>query len=282
MSLQPYQTVQKQGDSLVFSAEVPAFAPIGLRYAEVEDARISFAYPQELIDYWTQYVDAVQRATADSLAGKCSWQEIAAEMSQKYPKEFPPSLDRLPSRILQNRVTAEGWKDYLEWLAQNARFFLQSKLVYAPQSGWRNPRYVDKVRSERAKLLPAGEYNFNCGDRAAPTVNQKALFDRLETNQADVFQDVAGALRGLYATFRGQCFDPTDPFEQILFPTDDSGDVPLDRFRIEAFHLHPSADHIGLRFESLIDWSDEHGCALLISDGKVVAGGGDDVLFDAF
>lgn len=277
-----YHAAKKLGNSLVFKADLPAFAPIGRRYAEVEDALIDFAYSQEIIDYWTKYVDEVQQGTADAITGRRPWPEIVAEMSQKYPKEFPPSLDRLPSRILSHRVTPEGWKEYLEWLAQNARFFLQSKLVYAPQSGWRNPRYAEKVRSERVKLLPAGQYKFDCGHRAQPSENQNALFDRLETNQTDVFREVAGALREFYATYRSQCFDPTDPYEQVLFPVDDSGDVPLDRFRIEEFLLYPSADQIGLAFESLVDWSDEHGCALLVSNGKLVEGGSRDILFSFF
>lgn len=69
-----------------------------------------------------------------------------------------------------------------------------------------------------------------------------------------------------------------------MFPADDSGDVPLDRFRIQSFLLHPSHDQIGLTFDSMFGWCEEHGCAVLVSEGQVREGdwGGDDVLFSFY
>jgi hypothetical protein len=280
MGSRPYDAVARDGGSLVFEADLPAFAPIGRRYAEVEDARLDFSYTREYIDGWTAYVDAVQQATAEALAGRRPWPEIVAEMSRRYPEEFPRSLDRVPTYMLRSRETTEGLKTYLEWLAQNARLLLMSKLLYAPgdlKTGPGNKAYAANVRKKRAGLLPAGRYRFDCRDRSEPTAHQKALFDRLESGQTAIFQGVADALRAFYGQQADQT-DRTDLYEQVIFPADDSGDVPLDRFRIRSFLLHPSADRIGLTFDAMFDWCDEHGCAVVASIGggeEPVCGGWD-------
>lgn len=288
MTAYPYDSAERVDDSLVFLADLPAFAPIGRRYAEIEDARLDFTHSQEVLDYWTNYVAAYQQATADAIAGRRPWPEIVAEMSQRYPKEFPPSLDFAPPAVLKNRETPEGQKYYLEWIAQTNRFLLLTKQFDSKESkrNKANTKYVKKLRAERKKLLPAGRYRFNCGDRDQPTENQKALFDRLVSTQTEIFQEVAGALADFYALCRGHCAESelSEPYVQILFPADDSGNVPLDRFRIQSFALHPTADEIGLSFDSMFDWCEEHGCAVLVSEGKVPDGGwgGGDVLFSFY
>jgi hypothetical protein len=108
IGLRPYNTAVRQGDSLVFEADLPAFAAIGRHYAEVEDARLDFSYSRESIDACTAYVDAVQQATAEALDGRRPWPEIVAEMSRRFPEEFPQSLDRVPTHMLRSRETAEG------------------------------------------------------------------------------------------------------------------------------------------------------------------------------
>ncbi|HVW37563.1 MAG TPA: hypothetical protein VHB99_09660 [Pirellulales bacterium] len=210
-----------------------------------------------------------------------------AEMSQQFPDRFPQSLDRVPPRILQTRETPEGRKEYFEWLAQNARFFLLSKESHAPRDRRRSmpdSAYANQLRAQRAELLPPGRYRFDCGDRARPTEHQKVLFDRMEGGQTQVFQEVAKALREFYLLCRGHCGEPIDLYDQILFPGGGSEDVSLDCFRIQSFLLHPSAEQIGLTFDSLFDWCEEHGCAVLVSDGKVgeYGWGGSDVLFDLY
>ena len=285
MTSRPYDAAEQVDDSLVFIADLPAFVPIGRRYAEVEDARLDFTHSQDTLDYWTGYVAAYQQATADAIAGRRPWPELVAEMSQRYPKEFPPSLDRVPPAVLKNRETPEGQKYYLEWIAQTNRFLLLAKQMEG-QKGQGNTKYAKRVRAERKKLLPAGRYKFDCGDRDEPTENQKALFDRLQSTQAEIFREVAGALAELYALCRGHCAESelSDPYVQTLFPADASGDIPLDRFRIQSFLLHPTADEIGLSFDSMFDWCEEHGCAVLVSEGKVPGEcwGGDDVLFSFY
>ena len=272
MATRPYDSAARRGGSLVFEADAPAFARIGRRYAEVEDAGLDFAYSREFIDRWREYVDAVQQATAEALQGRRPWPEIVAEMSARYPEEFPRSLDCVPTSMLETRKTPEGRKVYLEWLAQNARILLSAKLLFAPRDlkiGFGNAAYAENVLRKRLELPPPGRYPFDCGDRDELTTHQKRLFDQLESNQAAYFQEIADALRTMYRRQADQVFDRNDPREQIVYPLDDAGDVPLDRFRIQSFLLHESADRIGLIFDSLLDWCDEHGCAAVLESGKV-------------
>jgi hypothetical protein len=109
-----------------------------------------------MIDHWTSYVEAVQKATAEAITEGRPWSEIVAEMSRRFPDEFPQSLDRVPTRMLRSRETREGLREYLEWLAQNARLFLNTKLIYAPQdrkTGMRPSAFAANVRAKRAELL---------------------------------------------------------------------------------------------------------------------------------
>ncbi len=282
MESRPYHRAARQHGSLAFEAELPAFITIGRGYAAVEDAHLDFAYSREYIDEWTDYVDAVQQATREALDGGRPWPEIVAEMCARFPEQFPQSLDRVPTYMLKSRESPDGHRTYLEWIAQNARILLNSKLIYAPgdlKTGPRSTAYAQNVRQKRAQLLPPGRFRFECGEVDEPNDHQKALFDRLESDQAAIFQEVAGGLRALYQQQAG-FLDRTDPYHQVIFPLDNSGDVPLDRFRIQSFLLHESADLIGVTFDSLLEWCDEHGCAVLVSEGRVneFGWGGSDVL----
>jgi hypothetical protein len=122
--------------------------------------------------------------------------------------------------------------------------------------------------NEQCERLPAGQFRFETARGKEFTQRQKELFDWLAANQAQVAKEVKGTLATMFEQM-AEGVDREDPTERVLCPESASPDTALDRFRISAFILDRTDRRIGLQLESLFYHYDEHGCAILVEDGKV-------------
>lgn len=141
---------------------------------------------------------------------------------------------------------------------------------------------LHKLRQQESQPIessqPPGRFRVQCGNRKKPTVAQVKLFESLLAHQKQVAVDVKAAIREMHQRM-SRDFDRDDPQQRLLFPDDPArSNVPLNCFRINEFILPKKGRRIGVTFDTLFRYYDEHGCALLIEDSKVRGFGEADVL----
>jgi hypothetical protein len=130
---------------------------------------------------------------------------------------------------------------------------------------------------ELVDLQTAGEsaptsYRVECGETESVTDGQKRLFDWLLANQARVVEEIKPAVVGLFEEtlkWRAGQF----PGDRVLFPADATNEEKLDRFVIKHFDLDPKGEGLLIELDSLDGWYNEHGCSILLRNGRLVKWG---------
>jgi hypothetical protein len=109
------------------------------------------------------------------------------------------------------------------------------------------------------------------------TEHQKRLFDWLEVNQNAVVEQTKPAIARLFDQTI-QWRSSSDVREQILFPADVTYNEKLDRFEVNHLELDRNGHFLWIELESMDGWFLEHGCCVVLKDGKLwCAGSWDDI-----
>ncbi len=122
--------------------------------------------------------------------------------------------------------------------------------------------------------IPPGQFLFRCGDREKVTPKQIDQFEQFMAAQETLRPKIEKALRKMHDQM-----DPmgqyTFPGERVFFPAEpDSSDIPLQCFRVEKIELSgKKGGSVVIDFDSQFGHYDEHGCLILIRDGKLEGSG---------
>ena len=314
-SPKPYDSARREGGSTVFLADLPALAGIGRRFDELYD---TYFQPRDTpegpakaqeppplppnpleTEEGRRQLDALKaddpaahgRITG-ALRGLSSLANRAEdpEASQRSEDERLKSLGQSPefARAMEGQRSA---LERLKLINPGAARSMQAQLdnmlrmagdpaAFRAEEALKSGVGGDEPEEDEGETarIP-GRFRFDCGAVAAPTANQKRLFDRLAADQAKLAKRLEKALRELHAEMIGT-FDLDDPRERILFSEEVSAsDVPLSYFRIAEFILPESGERFGIALESVYG-HEEHGCALLVEGVKVVETGTTELLLD--
>jgi hypothetical protein len=127
-----------------------------------------------------------------------------------------------------------------------------------------------EMKGPKPADLQPGQLMFNCGVQDAPADEQIALYHQFIDKQKSLGPEIESALRQMHSLMRPP--KPfSDPSDAILFPDDaERSDVALQCFRISAVDLDPRrGGRIVLSLETLFGHYEEHGCHIVIRNGKV-------------
>ena len=137
------------------------------------------------------------------------------------------------------------------------------------------------VDSQTADESRQTRYRVECGETDSVTDGQKRLFDWLLANQDRVVDEMKPAVVDLFQEtlkWRPGHF----PHDRVLFPADATDEEKLDRFLIKHFVLDPKGERLLIELESLDAWYDEHGCSIVLRNGRLAKWGSwDDIDDDA-
>lgn len=134
---------------------------------------------------------------------------------------------------------------------------------------------------EPALQIPPGQFLFRCGDREKVTPKQIDQFEQFMAAQETLRPKIEKALRKMHDQM-----DPmgqfTFPGERVFFPAEpDSSDIPLQCFRVEKIELSgKKGGSVVIDFDSQFGHYDEHGCLILIRDGKLEGSGTFDDVYE--
>lgn len=116
-----------------------------------------------------------------------------------------------------------------------------------------------------------GEFLFRCGDREKPTPKQVAQFEAFLAAQEQLRPEIEKALRDMH-----KWMDPGGRFpiagDRVFFPENpDDSDVPLQCFKVTAITLSgKKGGSVVIDFDTPFGHFDEHGCMIVIRNGKLV------------
>jgi hypothetical protein len=128
------------------------------------------------------------------------------------------------------------------------------------------PADEDEPQGEPPVAEP-GQWRFRCGSRKAVTPAQVRLFEELMERQEQLRPQIEAALREMHGWMGGPGAH-NRPGDRVLFPENpDATDVPLNCFSVRQASLDKG--QVVLTFDSLFGHFDEHGCGIIIRNGKV-------------
>ena len=137
------------------------------------------------------------------------------------------------------------------------------------------------VDSQTADEPTQTRYRVECGETDSVSDGQRRLFDWLLANQDHVVDEIKPAVVDLFnetLKWRAGHF----PQDRVLFPADATDEEKLDRFVVKHFALDPKGERLLIELDSLDGWYDEHGCSIVLRDGRLAKWGSwDDIDEDA-
>jgi hypothetical protein len=138
---------------------------------------------------------------------------------------------------------------------------------------------ADEEPPEPALQIPPGQFLFRCGDREKLTDTQIAQYEQFMAAQEKLRPKIEKAIRQMHHQM-----NPMGQFtlagDRVLFPENsDSSDVPLHCFRVERITLSGKEGAVVIDLDSHFGHYDEHGCLILIRDGKLQGSGTFDDVF---
>lgn len=256
----PYNKVFQDQDGLFFHAEIPALAHIGLRFEELVDASLS-----ELIPSDDPPTTVMLRDLSAKLSQSPQVQKIADNLETIKQQASETLQQLIKSKQSGDDELSEVGLDTLNSMLEHLNGF--SGFAPRPENAPENdPEELASVAEE--SKLPAGLVKFNCGMRKKVSQAQIDLFHQFVDSQENLRLEIEAALRDMHDRMR----DPqAGTGNRARFPDDPNDtDTPLQCFQIVSIDIDASSKRIVINLDTLFAHYEEHGCSILIQDGRVI------------
>lgn len=195
-----------------------------------------------------------------------------------YMKPVIAFLADLPAFLAIGRRSAALSEAALRLIGKRSRMVFE----FEPGKNWRDlvAEAEPAAAAEQARRFPSptlgdpriGRFRVECGHRKEITAGQRALFDWLEAHQAEVVETIRPALLDLYQQ-SAERLKIVDWDSDLKYPDDITDEEKLDRLDINHFELDDDGREICIDLETEDMWFSEHGCSIVLRDGKLFAHG---------
>jgi hypothetical protein len=248
----PYQKTFRDQDGMYFHAEIPALAHIGARFDELLDASID-----ELVAGDEPPTTVMLR----DLEGQVPQNQKIADKLEQMKQQAAATLQQMID-------SKRGSKDQASQVGLDALSVMLGKLtslgeLTPPPDDLTGAHPKEQKADNDEASHTGGPLKFKCGYGQKISQAQIDLFNQFVDGQQTLRSEIEAALRELHDR-------PGFPREEVQNSRfSNEADAALQCFRICDIELDSAQKRIVINLESTIGHFDEHGCAILVSDGKV-------------
>jgi hypothetical protein len=200
------------------------------------------------------------------------------QKAQEAQQEFRSQLEHL------RESDPELYRQQIEQLDQADRFMANPAAGLAELRAAHAAAEVEEETPDEDEpdgeppVAGPGQWRFRCGKQKAVTPAQVRQFEEMLQHQEGLRPQVEAALREMHG-WMGSPGPHNRAGDRVLFPDNaEATDVPLNCFSVRQVSLEK--DEIVVTFDSLFGHFEEHGCGIIVRDGKVDRFGTWDELYE--